>query len=279
MKKAASAFLRMEICHADITRMIRWMRNPNVTKYLNEAPDVAQSLEQLVRSVPEPMYQYHLSRTGHFFMVCHQENESVGFVKLLPTAMEGAYEIVYVIGEDALWGHGLGQQAVRSALSKAFLHLRADRVVAKVMPQNLRSIRCVRACGFQQMAEMPRLVRFEITFDAYCQANRCEKSGHEAKCPRPVMTNCKFFRRKRKKAGTGGVTSNSTGTNSNRANFGGRGLVCGGCIRASRRARGAVEVHRHSPELESVGVGYVLGVRRAFQRKHRGIVRKSAVRS
>ena len=54
MKKAASAFLRMEICHADITRMIRWMRNPDVTKYLNEA---AQSLEQLVRSVPEPMYQ------------------------------------------------------------------------------------------------------------------------------------------------------------------------------------------------------------------------------
>lgn len=123
--------------------MIRWMRNPNVTKYLNEAPDVAQSLEQLVRSVPEPMYQYHLCRTGHFFMVCHQENESVGFVKLLPTATEGAY-----------------------------LHLRADRVVAKVMPQNLRSIRCVRACGFQQMAEMPRLVRFEITFDAYCQALR-----------------------------------------------------------------------------------------------------------
>lgn len=133
----------MEICHADITRMIRWMRNPNVTKYLNEAPDVAQSLEQLVRSVPEPMYQYHLCRTGHFFMVCHQENESVGFVKLLLTAMEGA-----------------------------FLHLRADRFVAKVMPQNLRSIRCVRACGFQQMAEMPRLIRFEITFDAYCQALR-----------------------------------------------------------------------------------------------------------
>ena len=113
-----------------------------------------------------------LSGVRNFFMVCHQENESVGFVKLLPTAMEGAYEIVYVIGEDALWGRGLGQQAVPSALSKAFLHLRADRVVAKVMPQNLRSIRCVRACGFQQMAEMPRLVRFEIMFDAYCQALR-----------------------------------------------------------------------------------------------------------
>lgn len=120
MKKAASAFLRMESCHADITRMIRWMRNPSVTKYLNEAPDVAQSLEQLVRSVPEPMYQYHLCRTGHFFMVCHQENESVGFVKLLSTAMEGAYEIVYVIGEDALWGHGLSQQAVLRRCRRRF---------------------------------------------------------------------------------------------------------------------------------------------------------------
>lgn len=79
---------------------------------------------------------------------------------------------MYVIGENALWGHGLSQQAVRSALSKAFLHLRADRVVAKVMPQNLRSIRCIRACVFQQMAEMPRLIRFEVTFDAYCQALR-----------------------------------------------------------------------------------------------------------
>lgn len=79
---------------------------------------------------------------------------------------------MYVIGENALWGHGLSQQAVRSALSKAFLHLRADRVVAKVMPQNLHSIRCIRACGFQQMAEMPRLIRFEVTFDAYCQALR-----------------------------------------------------------------------------------------------------------
>ena len=90
------------------------MGNPNVTKYLNEAPDVAQSLEQLVQSVPEPMYQYHLCRTGHFFMVCHQENESVGFVKLLPTATEGAYEIVYVIGEDALGVMGLvGRRCVR----------------------------------------------------------------------------------------------------------------------------------------------------------------------
>lgn len=50
-------------------------------------------------------------------------------VKLLPTAMEGAYEIVYVIGENALWGHGLSQQAFGAV--ESVLHLRADRVAAQ----------------------------------------------------------------------------------------------------------------------------------------------------
>ena len=172
MKKAASIFLRADITLRDVDRMIRWMENPNVTRFLNEDADIVYFLRQLSDSVPEPMLGYHFHRIGHFFMVCPECEDSVGFVRLNPLPETGAYEIVYVIGEDALWGHGLGQQAVRSALSKAFLHLRADRVVAKVMPQNLRSIRCVRACGFQQMAEMPRLVRFEITFDAYCQSLR-----------------------------------------------------------------------------------------------------------
>ena len=110
-------------------------------------------------------------------MGCHQENESVGFVKLLPTAMEGAYEIVYVIGEDALWGHGLSQQAVRSALSKAFLHLRVDRVVAKVMPQNLRSIRCVRAADFSRWRKCRGW--FGLKSRLMHTAKRCEKSGHD----------------------------------------------------------------------------------------------------
>ena len=36
MKKAASIFLRAEIEMNDIELLIRWMKNPNVTRYLNE---------------------------------------------------------------------------------------------------------------------------------------------------------------------------------------------------------------------------------------------------
>ena len=39
MKKAASIFLRAEIEMNDIELLIRWMKNPNVTRYLNENPN------------------------------------------------------------------------------------------------------------------------------------------------------------------------------------------------------------------------------------------------
>ena len=40
MKKAAPIFLRAEIEMNDIELLIRWMKNPNVTRYLNEDPNV-----------------------------------------------------------------------------------------------------------------------------------------------------------------------------------------------------------------------------------------------
>ena len=39
MKKAASIFLRAEIEMNDIELLIRWMKNPNVTRYLNGDPN------------------------------------------------------------------------------------------------------------------------------------------------------------------------------------------------------------------------------------------------
>ena len=39
MKKAASIFLRAEIEMNDIELLIRWKKNPNVTRYLNEDPN------------------------------------------------------------------------------------------------------------------------------------------------------------------------------------------------------------------------------------------------
>jgi len=169
MNQDTSVHLRAEIFRRDVDRMIHWMENANVIRYLNEDSNIAHWLRQLNTNVPEPMLNYHFNQRGHFFMVCHNDQESVGFVRLMPMSVQKAYEIVYVIGEEALWGQGLGRRAVRCAQSHAFFQLRAERIVAKIMPHNHRSIRCVRACGFQQTEEGEKLHRFEMTASAYLQ--------------------------------------------------------------------------------------------------------------
>lgn len=172
MKKAASIYLRAEICRRDVDRMIRWMESPNVIKYLNEDLNIVPRLKRLNASTPEPMQSYHFNRLGRFFMVCRKDGEGVGFVRLMPGGGRNAYEIVYVIGEESLWGQGLGESAVRCAQAQAFLELRAERMVAKIMPQNRRSIRCVCACGFESAETGGELLRFEMTSAAYFQRLR-----------------------------------------------------------------------------------------------------------
>ena len=99
MKKAASIFLRAQIKPEDLDLLMQWMANPNVTRYLNEEPGVIQSLNQLRATVSAPMLTYHLNREGQFFLVCPEESDAIGFVKLRELAKPGVYEIVYAIGE------------------------------------------------------------------------------------------------------------------------------------------------------------------------------------
>ena len=167
MKKAASIFLRADITLRDVDRMIRWMENPNITKYMNEDPGIVHFLRRLSLSVPEPMLSFHFNRSGHFFLACPEAGDSVGFVRLTPMAGDNTYEIVYAIGEEALWGRGLGEGAIQAALAKAFFELRAERLVAKIVPDNRRSIRSVCGCGFSYCGMDGSLQRYSITAEAY----------------------------------------------------------------------------------------------------------------
>lgn len=84
MMKAASVSLRTDITLADVDRMIGWMGNPNVTRFLNEDPQIVHFLGQLRTNVPEPMLNYHFNRLGRFLLVCTPQGQSIGFVKLTP---------------------------------------------------------------------------------------------------------------------------------------------------------------------------------------------------
>lgn len=112
MKKAASIFLRAEITPRDIQPMIRWLENPRITRYLNEDPHITRLLRHLLEEVPAPMLSLHFNRDGRLFLVCRPDGETIGFVKLRKLPQPEAYEIVYVIGEESLWGQGFGEASI-----------------------------------------------------------------------------------------------------------------------------------------------------------------------
>ena len=62
--------LRREITPGDVERMMDWMGNPNVTRYLNEDKHVTGQLSRLLSTVPGPMLTYHFNRDCRFFLIC-----------------------------------------------------------------------------------------------------------------------------------------------------------------------------------------------------------------
>ena len=107
-------------------------------------------------------------------------------VKLVTTAVSavigrtGTHEIVYAIGEESLWGPGYGKGAVRSALSAAFLDSRAERVIARIDPENTRSIRSVCACGFSRCGKEGKLHLYDLTQERYLENLRASYAQKRA---------------------------------------------------------------------------------------------------
>lgn len=106
-----------------------------------------------------------LLQHGFDFLVCLPDGRPVGFVKLLGSRRD--YEVVYAIGEEELWGRGLGEAALHAALSKAFEKWDAESVTARIYPDNHRSIRLVHACGFAPSREAQTLLHYRISAESY----------------------------------------------------------------------------------------------------------------
>lgn len=66
MMKAASVFLRAEIFRRDVARMILWMENPHVVRYLNEEHHVVQSLRTLMMTTRSRCWRCSSIRAGAF---------------------------------------------------------------------------------------------------------------------------------------------------------------------------------------------------------------------
>ncbi len=165
-----------EITRSDALMLMDWLEDECVTRHLSDSRHVARFIEQVIDRVQLPILTHLFNQGGRFFMVCDEHDRPVGFVRLV---MAGRVcEMVLVIGDRDNWGRRLGASAIREAMKRAFFEMRAERLVAKVHRDNVRSLKVFQRSGFLLESQSPALVSFAMTSERYLRRLRESPAGH-----------------------------------------------------------------------------------------------------
>lgn len=162
--------LRPEITRTHALILMEWLEDERVTRYLSDSGSVSRFIAQAIDRTPLPILTHLFNQGGRFFMVYDRDDVPVGFVRLVKTGAD--CEIVLVIGDHDTWGRSLGASAIRQGLKLAFLDMRAKTVIAKIHPDNTRSLKAFQRCGFLLERETPTLRSLSMTAGRYLQLLR-----------------------------------------------------------------------------------------------------------
>jgi len=167
-----------EITRADALTLMDWLEDECVTHYLSDSRHVSRFIEQVVGRVQLPILTHLFNQGGRFFMAYDRHDVPVGFVRLVKTGPD--CEMVLVIGNRDKWGHKLGTCAIREGMKLAFFDMQAEKLVAKIHPDNARSLRAFQRCGFLLESQTPALTSFAMTSARYLRLLRESPADHTA---------------------------------------------------------------------------------------------------
>lgn len=162
--------LRPEITRSHALTLMHWLEDERVTRFLSDSSSVSRVIEQAVDRTNLPILTHLFNQGGRFFMAHDRDDIPVGFVRLVKTGRD--CEIVLVIGDYDNWGRKLGASTIREGLKLAFLDMRADNVIAKIHPDNLRSLKAFERNGFMPLRETPTLKSLSLGSGRYLQLLR-----------------------------------------------------------------------------------------------------------
>lgn len=166
--RALEISLRQEVTRNDAIAIMGWMEDREVTRYLNELSNISQEIHQAISRVNMFIMTHLFNRNGSFFVVCGEDNEPIGFIKLVRKVNEA--EIVVVIGDKDKWGLGLGTEAIIQGLNQAFFNWRIPKVTAKIDPDNVRSIRAFEKIGFHFDKDLACTKLYSMTQEEYIRS-------------------------------------------------------------------------------------------------------------
>ncbi len=164
-----------EVTRSHALTLMDWLEDETVTRHLSDSRHVSRFIEQVIGRVQLPVLTHLFNQGGRFFIVCDRNDAPVGFVRLVLTG--STCEMVLVIGNRDNWGRQLGASAIREAMKIAFFEMRAEKLVAKIHPDNVRSLRLFQRCGFVLAGQTPTLQSFDVRFERYRQLLRERTAG------------------------------------------------------------------------------------------------------
>jgi len=159
-----------EITRTHALTLMDWLEDERVTCYLSDSRHVSRFIEQAIDRTQLPILTHLFNQGGRFFMAYDRHDVPVGFVRLVKTGPD--CEIVLVIGDCDNWGRNLGASTIREGMKLAFLDMRAQKLIAKIHPDNARSLKTFLRTGFLLESETPTLKSFSMTAGRYLRLLR-----------------------------------------------------------------------------------------------------------
>ncbi|MEX5350499.1 GNAT family N-acetyltransferase [Pseudomonas juntendi] len=159
-----------EITRAHALMLMDWLQDERVTCFLSDSRHVSRSIEQAIDRTQLPILTHLFNRGGRFFIAYDRHDAPVGFVRLVKTGSD--CEIVLAIGDRKKWGRRLGLRTIREGMKLAFFDMRAAKLIAKIHPDNTRSLQAFLRSGFVLESETPTLKSFSMTLARYRQLLR-----------------------------------------------------------------------------------------------------------
>jgi RimJ/RimL family protein N-acetyltransferase len=163
--RAIQVNLKQEVTRYDAMTIMKWMENHEITRYLNEATNISFKLKEAVDRVNMHIMTHLFNNEGSFYIIHDDNHNPLGFLKLARKHKE--VEMVIVIGEQKLWGQGIGKSSIKRGLDIAFFQWRLPRVIAKIKSNNIRSIKAFENLGFVLEYEHTNTLVYSLSMDDY----------------------------------------------------------------------------------------------------------------
>jgi regulator of nucleoside diphosphate kinase len=168
--------LSPEITRGNALTLMDWLEDEDVTRYLSDSRHVSRFIEQVIGRVQLPILTHLFNQGGRFFMAYDRHDVPVGFVRLVKKGTD--CEMVLVIGQRDNWGRKLGAGAIREGMKLAFFDMRAEKLIAKIHPDNERSLKAFLRSGFLPDSETPTMKSFAMSLERYLQLLRSSPAEH-----------------------------------------------------------------------------------------------------